>query len=66
MCTKPKYSNPKPQEVIKEATQADASVQKANAENRTGVKALISQDIKTTNNGLDEEVNTSKKKLLGE
>ena len=66
MCTKPKYSTPKPPEVIKQATQADASAQKANAENRTGVKTLISQDVKTTNNGLEEEVQTSKKKLLGE
>ena len=53
-------------EVIKAATQADASVQKANVENRTNARNLISQNIRTTNNGVEEEVLSSKKKLLGE
>ena len=53
-------------EVIKKATQADASTQKANVDNRTNAKNLISQNIRTTNNGLEEDVVSSKKKLLGE
>ena len=53
-------------EVIKNATKADASTQKASVENRTNVKNLISQNIRTTNNGIEEDVVSSKKKLLGE
>lgn len=53
-------------EVIKAATRADASVQKANAQNRGAKNAVISENIRTTNNGLDEDVVTSGKKLLGE
>ena len=34
-------------EVIKQATKADASIQKANIENRKGTKGLISENIKT-------------------
>lgn len=67
MCSTPKYSTIQGDtEVIKTATQADASVQKANAKNRAGVKGLISENIRTTNNGLEDEVLSSKKKLLGE
>lgn len=67
MCSTPKYpSVSKETEVIKNATQADASVQKANAKNRTGVRGLVSENIRTTNNGIDEDINSSKKKLLGE
>lgn len=67
MCSTPKYSTIQGDtEVIKTATQADASVQKANARNRAGVKGLISENIRTTNNGLEDEVLSSKKKLLGE
>ncbi len=53
-------------EVIKAATRADASVQKANAQNRGAKNAVISENIRTTNNGLDDDVVTSGKKLLGE
>lgn len=67
MCTTPKLSYVQQDtEVIKAATQADASVQKASAATRSGSKGLISQNIRTTNNGLDDEVVSSKKKLLGE
>lgn len=67
MCSTPKYpSVSKNTEVIKNATQADASVQKANAKNRTGVRGLVSENIRTTNNGIEEDIGSSKKKLLGE
>ena len=67
MCSTPKYTPVQVDtEVIKNATQADASVQKANVQNRIGYKNLSSQNIKTTNNGVEEEVMSSKKKLLGE
>ncbi len=67
MCSTPKISSvSQDTETIKTATQADASVQKANAANRSGVKGLVSENIRTTNNGLDDEIVSSKKKLLGE
>lgn len=67
MCLKTKVvNNTKKAEVIKTATKADASVQKSSIDNRRGNVGLISENIKTTNNGLDEDVNASKKKLLGE
>lgn len=68
MCSTPKIHSAKQEEteVIKTAVQADASTQKANASNRTNVRGIVSENIKTTNNGLDEEVVASKKKLLGE
>lgn len=67
MCTLAKYSPEQGDtEIIKNATQADASIQKANAKNRTGVKGLVSENIKTTNNGVEEDVLSAKKKLLGE
>lgn len=65
MCFKEKVTQPEVED-IKVATKADASVQKANVENRTGVKAVISDNIKTSNIGLDDDIATSKKKLLGE
>jgi hypothetical protein len=67
MCLKTKVvNNTKKAEVIKTATKADASVQKSSIDNRRGNVGLISENIKTTNNGLDDDVNASKKKLLGE
>lgn len=69
MCLKPKIKTPseeKDAEIIKDAVQADASVQKATAQNRVGNTGTTSENIRTTNNGIDEEVRTSKKKLLGE
>lgn len=67
MCSTPKYpAVERKTEVIKNATPADASVQKANVKNRTGVRGIVSENIKTTNNGIEEEINSSKKKLLGE
>ncbi len=68
MCSTPKLdssSTPEP-EVIKTATQANASTQKANAENRLGTKSLASQNIRTTNTGIEDDFISSKKKLLGE
>ena len=67
MCLKTKVvNNTKKAEVIKTATKADASVQKSSIDNRRGNVGLISENIKTTNNGLDDDVNASIKKLLGE
>ncbi len=67
MCSTPKITTVQADtEVIKAATQADASVQKASASNRNGVRGIISENIKTTNNGIDDDVVSSKKKLLGE
>ena len=66
MCSTPKMPSVQETQVIKTATQADASTQKSSAVNRQGVKGIISQNIRTTNNGLDDDVIASKKKLLGE
>jgi len=53
-------------EIIKTAVQADAASQKANAQNRTGAKGFISDNIRTANTGIEDEIVSSKKKLLGE
>ena len=67
MCMKTKIETiERDNEVIKQATKADASIQKASIENRKGTKGLISENIKTSNSGLEEDVSVSKKKLLGE
>lgn len=66
MCSTTKVPAVEEAEVIKTAVQADASTQKANVTNRTGVRGLVSENIKTSNNGIEEEVLASKKKLLGE
>ncbi len=67
MCTRPKMPAVQPEvEVIKTAVRADASTQKANAQNRTDRRGVVSENIKTSNNGIEEDVLTSKKKLLGE
>ena len=68
MCSTPKMPVmvTKPAEVIKAATQADASVQKANIANRTNVKGLVSENIRTSNNGIEDDIQSSKKRLLGE
>ncbi len=67
MCSTPKVSNVvQDTEVIKTARQADASVQKSSETNRNTARGIISENIKTTNSGLDDEVVSSKKKLLGE
>ncbi len=66
MCISSKPSAAVQQEVIKQAVQADASVQKPTAENRNARAAVASQNIKTSGSGLDDDVVTSKKRLLGE
>lgn len=66
MCSTTKVPVVEEAETIKTAVQADASTQKANAANRSGVRGIVSENIKTTNNGLEDEVRASKKKLLGE
>ena len=67
MCSTTKYPAVADKtEVIRAATQADASTQKANAQNRAGVKGLVSENIRTTNKGIEEDIESSKKKLLGE
>ena len=67
MCMKAKVENVESDsEVIKQATKADASIQKASIENRKGTKGMISENIKTSNSGLADEISISKKKLLGE
>ncbi len=68
MCSTPKLPaiNQQPAEVIKTATQANASVQKANPSNRAGIRGIVSENIRTSNNGIEDELLSSKKKLLGE
>lgn len=67
MCSTPKvFTIPQNTETIKPPTQADASVQKASLTNRSGIKGAVSENIKTSTNGIDDEVFSSKKKLLGE
>ena len=67
MCSTPKYPSVVDKtEVIKAATQADASTQKATAQNRAGVKGLVSENIRTTNKGVEDDIESSKKKILGE
>lgn len=68
MCTTPKVSSASQEssEVIKTATRADAASQKPSAQTRSGIRGIIAQNIKTSNNGLDDDVVSSKKKLLGE
>jgi hypothetical protein len=68
MCTKTKISvsDTSSDEVIKTAVQADASTQKATQTNRSGNRGVVSDNIKTTNNGLEDDISTSKKRLLGE
>ncbi len=66
MCSTPKMPVVPQAEVIKAATQADASVQKANMANRTNVKGLVSENIRTSNNGIEDDIQSSKKRLLGE
>ncbi len=67
MCSTPKISTPAINtEVIKSAVKADASTQKASAKNRNSMRGVISENIKTTNHGIEDEILSSKKKLLGE
>lgn len=68
MCSTPKITSVSPveTEVIKDAVQADASVSKATPENRGVRRGLTSENIRTSNIGLSEEIIASKKKLLGE
>ncbi len=67
MCSTPKiFSIPQNTEVIKTPTRADAASQKATASNRTGAKTPVSENIKTSTTGLEDEITSSKKKLLGE
>ena len=66
MCLSTKIERVKESEKIKAPTSADASLQKSTAENRRVQSALSSENIRTTNNGLENEVSVSKKKLLGE
>ena len=71
MCTQPKIrsvssDDDEEKEVIKQATQADASLQKANIQNRIGASGIVNPNIKTSNTGIEDEIQTSKKKLLGE
>ena len=66
MCTRPKVSRTtietvnKPREIIKNPTQADAAKQKAGFETRLGRRGIISENIKTTNNGIEEDIEASK------
>ncbi len=66
MCLSTKIERVEEPETIKQAVKADASVQKSTASNRIGAKSLVSENIRTSNNGLDDELLSSKKKLLGE
>lgn len=66
MCLSAKVEKIKEPEKIKAPTNADASLQKSTLENRRIESALASENIRTSNNGLEDEVSVSKKKLLGE
>lgn len=66
MCLSSKPDKVPEPEKIKTAVRADAATQKATPENRTGAKGIVSENIKTSNSGLNDEVVSSKKKLLGE
>ena len=66
MCSKPKIVTEGDQEVIKRAVQANADVQKASIQNRQNKRGLISENIRTSNTGIEDEINSTKKKLLGE
>lgn len=54
-----------PAETIASPTYADASVQKAGANERKRMAGLSTQDIKTSVLGLSDEANTQKKEVLG-
>ncbi len=67
MCSTPKMpSVTQNTEVIKTAIRADASTQKANVQNRTNRRGVVSENIRTSNSGVEDDILTSKKKLLGE
>ncbi len=68
MCSTPKMPAIQPiqTEEIRDAVKADASVQKANQQNRNNLRGFVSENIKTSNNGIEEDIFSSKKKLLGE
>ena len=67
MCSKPKISTvDSDREIIKDAVQANAAIQKASIENRLGKTGNVSHNIRTSNNGVKDEIVSSKKKLLGE
>ena len=53
-------------ETIPAPTYADASVQKAGANERRRMAGLSSQDIKTSYQGLSDEPDVKKKQLLGQ
>ena len=67
MCT-PSIPNTTPAktETIPAPTYADASVQKAGANERKRMAGLSSQDIKTSYQGLSDEPDIKKKQLLGQ
>lgn len=67
MCTTPKMPdiNTK-QETIATPTLADASVTKASAKTRDKASSLANRNIKTSARGLDDDVQTKKKGLLGD
>ena len=64
MCTTTKVPSVQQEtEVIKTAVRADASSQKANAQNRTDRRGLVSENIKTSNSGLEDDILTSAKEM---
>ena len=67
MCTTPKVTTiTTSSEVIKNATQADASVKKSSKDTRRNLGGISSENTKTSALGLTDEPVTNKKKLLGE
>lgn len=66
MCSTPKVTRIESPEIIKTAVKADASTQRARISNRANQRGIISENIKTSNNGINDEILSSKKKLLGE
>ena len=66
MPSTPKVTPAPVAEKIAAPTYADASVQKAGANERRRMAGLSSQDIKTSYQGLSDEPNVKKKQLLGQ
>ena len=67
MCSTPKMPKVNSETpVIATPTMADADVTKMKKEQRKKTSNNANKDVKTSTRGIEEEANTSKKKLLGE
>lgn len=67
MCSTPRVTTvTTSSEVIKNAVQADASVQKKSKDTRRNLGGISSENTRTSALGLPDEPSSEKKKLLGE